>query len=172
MVMNYARPSVNLPCAVIRGAIVLSTRMAVSALVLFERPMGMPSFQKEVPCQNSMPLAASLTPSFPRWCSWMRIIWGGVGREANYTLISFGLVVPPFSPLTLREARVRAFSVIGEPVAGNRLADRSRKPIKVARCGLWACEEGTKYTIRGKVVASPKSRPWWVLWVRVACGSS
>jgi len=29
---------------------------------------------------------------------------------------------------------------------------------------LW---RGTKYTIRGKVVASPKSWPWWVLWVRV-----
>jgi hypothetical protein len=29
---------------------------------------------------------------------------------------------------------------------------------------LWP---GTKYTIRGKVVASPKSGPWWVLWVRV-----
>jgi hypothetical protein len=26
---------------------------------------------------------------------------------------------------------------------------------------------GTEYTIRGKVVASPKSRPWWILWVRV-----
>jgi hypothetical protein len=25
----------------------------------------------------------------------------------------------------------------------------------------------TKYTIRGKVVASPKSRSWWVLWVRI-----
>ncbi len=29
---------------------------------------------------------------------------------------------------------------------------------------LWL---GTKYTIRGKVVASPKSRPWWVLWIHV-----
>jgi hypothetical protein len=26
---------------------------------------------------------------------------------------------------------------------------------------------GTKYIIRGKVVTSPKSGPWWVLWVRV-----
>jgi hypothetical protein len=26
---------------------------------------------------------------------------------------------------------------------------------------------GTKYTIRGKVVASPKSELWWILWVRV-----
>ncbi len=31
---------------------------------------------------------------------------------------------------------------------------------------------GTKYTIRGKVVASPKFGPWWVLWVRVAHDSS
>jgi hypothetical protein len=26
---------------------------------------------------------------------------------------------------------------------------------------------GTEYTIRGKVVASPKSGPWWVLWIFV-----
>jgi hypothetical protein len=26
---------------------------------------------------------------------------------------------------------------------------------------------GIEYTIRGKVVASPKSGPWWVMWVRV-----
>jgi hypothetical protein len=32
---------------------------------------------------------------------------------------------------------------------------------------MWASWRGTKYTIRGKVVASPKLRPWWVLWIRV-----
>jgi hypothetical protein len=32
---------------------------------------------------------------------------------------------------------------------------------------IWASWRGTEYTIRGKVVASPKSRPWWVLWVRI-----
>jgi hypothetical protein len=32
---------------------------------------------------------------------------------------------------------------------------------------MWPSWKGTKYTIRGKVVASPKSGPWWVLWVRV-----
>jgi hypothetical protein len=32
---------------------------------------------------------------------------------------------------------------------------------------MWASWRGTEYTIRGKVVASPKSRLWWVLWVRV-----
>jgi hypothetical protein len=29
-----------------------------------------------------------------------------------------------------------------------------------------------KYTIRGKVVASPKSKPWWIFCVQVAHGSS
>jgi hypothetical protein len=32
---------------------------------------------------------------------------------------------------------------------------------------MWASWRGIEYTIRGKVVASPKSGPWWVLWIRV-----
>jgi hypothetical protein len=32
---------------------------------------------------------------------------------------------------------------------------------------MWASWRGTKYIIRGKVVASPKSRLWWVLWIRI-----
>jgi len=32
---------------------------------------------------------------------------------------------------------------------------------------MWASWRGTEYTTRGKVVASPKSGPWWVLWVRI-----
>jgi hypothetical protein len=32
---------------------------------------------------------------------------------------------------------------------------------------MWASWRGTKYIIRGKVVASTKYGPWWVLWVRV-----
>jgi hypothetical protein len=37
---------------------------------------------------------------------------------------------------------------------------------------MWVPWRVTEYTIRGKVVASPKSGPWWVLCVRVARGSS
>jgi hypothetical protein len=33
--------------------------------------------------------------------------------------------------------------------------------------GMWASWRGAQYSIRGKVVASPKSGPWWVLWVQV-----
>ncbi len=32
---------------------------------------------------------------------------------------------------------------------------------------MWASSRGIKYTIRGKVLTSLKSRPWWVLWIRV-----
>jgi hypothetical protein len=31
---------------------------------------------------------------------------------------------------------------------------------------MWALWRSIKYNIKGKVVASPKSGPWWVLWVR------
>jgi len=37
---------------------------------------------------------------------------------------------------------------------------------------MWAPWRGLEYTIRGKVMASPKSGLWWVLCVRVARGSS
>jgi hypothetical protein len=42
--MNYARPSIRVPCVVMNGAVALSTRMAVPMLILCERPIGMPSF--------------------------------------------------------------------------------------------------------------------------------
>jgi hypothetical protein len=34
---------------------------------------------------------------------------------------------------------------------------------------IWMCASwrGTKYTISGKVLASPKFRSWWILWIRV-----
>jgi len=32
---------------------------------------------------------------------------------------------------------------------------------------MWTLWRGIEYTIMGKVVASPKSKTWWVLWVQV-----
>jgi hypothetical protein len=37
---------------------------------------------------------------------------------------------------------------------------------------MWALWVATKYNRKGKVTASPKFRPWWVLWVQVARGLS
>ncbi len=31
---------------------------------------------------------------------------------------------------------------------------------------MWASQRGIENTIWGKVVASPESRPWWVLWIQ------
>jgi len=91
---------------------VMSRRMAVPTLVLYEVPMGILGFQKEAPFQNSIPFPALPKPFFPRWCSWMRRIWGGGKREANQSFIAFcfGKLVP--KPLALRDARVRVLSNI------------------------------------------------------------
>jgi hypothetical protein len=32
---------------------------------------------------------------------------------------------------------------------------------------MWVSWKGTYYTIRGKVMASPKFELWWILWIRV-----
>jgi hypothetical protein len=37
---------------------------------------------------------------------------------------------------------------------------------------MWVLWRGTYYTIRENVVISPKSRPWWISWIWVACCSS
>jgi hypothetical protein len=60
--------------------------------------------------------------------------------------------------------RVLASGISGLPRDSE---SRERKAI-----WMWAPWRGPEYTIRGKVVASPKSRAWWVLCVRVARGSS
>jgi len=51
----------------------------------------------------------------------------------------------------------------------------SRLPLGVSEqkvIWMWAPWRGAEYTIKGKVVASRKSGPWWILCVHVACGSS
>ncbi len=83
--INYARPSIKIPLSTTKGAVLLSTRMAVPALILWEGPMGIPGFQKEPPFQYSIPFPELLMPSWPKWCSWMRRIWGG--REERLTRV-------------------------------------------------------------------------------------
>jgi hypothetical protein len=51
-------------------------------------------------------------------------------------------------------------------------ASKSRESRERKAIWMWVPWRVTKYTIRGKVVVSPKSGPWWVLCVRVARGSS
>jgi hypothetical protein len=64
-VMNWAMPSIRIPLALTKGAIVLSTRMEVLALNLCEHPISMPWFQNAAPLRNSISfveLAQSISP--------------------------------------------------------------------------------------------------------------
>ncbi len=49
------------------------------------------------------------------------------------------------------------------------MSPQSHRNPSAGQNDIWALVmwPGTEHTIRGKVVASPKSKPWWVLWVRV-----
>ncbi len=85
-------PSVMIPSSLTSGAVILSTRMAVSALIRWEFPIGISGFQNAPPCQNSIPFVELVAPCSSKWCSWMSSIWGGFWREDNQVLISFCLV--------------------------------------------------------------------------------
>jgi hypothetical protein len=66
-----------------------------------------------------------------------------------------------------RESQLARFQDSHAGVLRESRESRERKVI-----WMWAPWRAAKYTIRGKVVASPKSGLWWVLCVRVARGSS
>jgi hypothetical protein len=58
-----------------------------------------------------------------------------------------------------------ASKVVGVPTLGiSRLPFGSPGKNAIWMLVPWLA---TEYTIRGKVVASPKSGPWWVLWIQV-----
>jgi len=59
--------------------------------------------------------------------------------------------------------RVPTLAMSGFPLGNSR----TKKTIWMS-----ASWKGAKYIIKGKVLASPKFGPWWVLWVQVARGSS
>jgi hypothetical protein len=66
--------------------------------------------------------------------------------------------------------KLSIFKVAGVPTMGiSRLPLGSPEPKSHLDVLPW---RATKYNIRGKMVISNKSGPWWVLCVRVACGES
>jgi hypothetical protein len=70
-------------------------------------------------------------------------------------------------------AKLWAPKVAGVPIEGiSGLPLGSPGTKRSFGCGPHGVVQSIEYTIRGKVVASPKSRPWWVLWVWFARGSS
>jgi hypothetical protein len=74
---------------------------------------------------------------------------------------------PRFNPRSAR--KVMGLQSPGSPV-GRDFGTPARESRERKAIWMWVPWRVTKYTIRGKVVASPKSGPWWVLCVRVARG--
>jgi hypothetical protein len=69
--------------------------------------------------------------------------------------------------------KVMGPQILGSPNFGNfRTWDFHLGVPKQNAIWMWASWRGTKYTIRGKVVASPKFGLWWILCVRDARDSS
>jgi hypothetical protein len=94
---------------------------------------------------TSRPLKVANLPDFPvyRWFDTYR--WKVLNKGYNFAL--------DLTSIETLHAKLWAFKVAG--VLGQN--------------DIWVLAPwlGIEYTIRGKVVASPKSGPCWVLWVRV-----
>jgi len=103
-------------------------------------------------------------------CRWrVTYHWKALDESYNFSL------KPHFDPRSSR--KVMGFQSRGSPSWPDfGTPTRNPKPTRESRerkaIWMWALWRGPEYNIRGKVVASPKSGPWWVLCVRVARGSS
>ncbi len=107
---------------------------------------------------DSRPLKVGSHPDFLvcRWCA--TYFWKALNKGYNFALDLISIQV--------LHAKLWACKVVGVLVV--IISGLSRQNA----IWMWASWRGTKYIIRGKVVAYPKSEPWWVLRVRVARGSS
>jgi hypothetical protein len=119
-------------------------------------------------------------------------LWPKEGRESNWQFDFQPLKVrnrPNFlahvaCDISLKKLLMKATTLL-QTSSQSEVYTQSYEPPKSWKSQLWKFRNshfgvpgqndiwvlvpwlGTKYTIRGKVVASPKSRPWWVLWILV-----
>jgi hypothetical protein len=102
---------------------------------------------------DSRPLKIGSHPDFLacRWCA--TYCWKAIDKGYNFVLDLISIQV--------LHAKLWACKVVGVLVV--IISGLSRQNA----IWMWASWRGTKYTIRGKVVASPKFGLWWVLWVWV-----
>ncbi len=115
-------------------------------------------------CQfDSQPLKVKNWSNF-RACRWRATYcWKAFDKSYNFAsnLISIrGLHARLWHP---KVARIPTLTISGLPL---------RSPGTKKVIWMWAPWRGAEYIIRGKVLASPKSGPWWILCVHVARDSS
>ncbi len=113
---------------------------------------------QESNCQfDSQPLKVGNHPDFLA-CKWSEIYhWKYLNK--GYTLLETSfqseVCMQSYGPLKSRESQLWEFRNSHLGISGQN--------------DIWVLVPwpSIEYTIRGKVVASPKFGPWWVLWVRV-----
>jgi hypothetical protein len=102
------------------------------------------------------PLKVGNCPDF-LLCRWrVTYRWKALDKSYNFTLDLISIIGLHTKLWASKVARV--------PILGNFETSTWESWDKMT-FGCWP--HGTEYTIRGKVVASPKFGPWWVLWVCV-----
>ncbi len=106
---------------------------------------------------DSRPLKVRNWPNFHA-CRWhATYYWKALDESYNFVLdlISIGgLHTKLLSPKVTRVPTLQFWD--------SHLGVSGQKTI-----WIWALWRSIEYTIKGKVVASPKSGPWWVLWIWV-----
>ncbi len=111
---------------------------------------------------DSQPLKVRNQPNFLA-CRWLATYyWKAFNEGYNFAL---DLIAIKGLHAKLCCPKVTGVPIVG--ILGLPLRSRGQKAI-----WMWPLWRGIKYIIRGKVVGSPKSRPWWILCVRIAHGSS
>jgi hypothetical protein len=106
---------------------------------------------------DSRPLKVRNRPDFLvfRWCATYH--WKALNEGYNFAL----------DLITIKSLHTKLW---GSKVTRVPTLVISELPLRVSgqkAIWMWASWRGTKYTIRGKVVASPNFGSWWVLWVQV-----
>jgi hypothetical protein len=111
---------------------------------------------------DSRPLKVRNRPNFLAWRWRVIYCWKALDERYNFALDFTsirGLQRKLWPP---KIARVPSLAISRLPLGNSR-----------TKCHLdVGLVERHRVYYKGKVVASPKSRPWWVLWIRVTRGSS
>ncbi len=106
---------------------------------------------------NSWPLKVENHPDFLvcRWRATYPLKALNKGYNFALDLISIGGLHKKLWPAKLRESQLWEFQDSHLGIPGQNAI------------WMWASWRGTKYITRGKVVVSPKFKPWWILWIWV-----
>jgi hypothetical protein len=111
---------------------------------------------------DSRPLKVGNRPNFLTWRQRAIYRWKALDEGYNFSSDLVTIEGLHKKLCALKVAKVLVVAILG--FSFGSIGTKSHLDVAPWR--------GAEYIIRGKVVASPKSEPWWVFCVWIACGSS